>query len=219
MNANDRFYARDAQVDAAAIAPLPNSRKIHVQGSRPDLRVPMREITQSETPALFGAEANPPLVVYDTSGPYTDPTATIDIRKGLPALRAPWIAERDDTQSLPGPSSAFGRARLADPELATLRFDLARKPLGAKPARNVTQMHYARRGIVTPEMEFVAIRENLPAGADARHACRRWSPASIRARASAPRSPSSSPRSSSATRWRAAARSSRRTSTTRRASR
>ena len=161
MNANDRFYARDAQVDAAAIAPLPNSRKIHVQGSRPDLRVPMREISQSETPALFGAEANPPLVVYDTSGPYTDPTATIDIRKGLPALRAPWIAERDDMQSLSGPSSAFGRARLADPELATLRFDLARKPLGAKHGANVTQMHYARRGIVTPEMEFVALRENL----------------------------------------------------------
>ena len=161
MNANDRFYARDAQVDAAAIAPLPNSRKIHVQGSRPDLRVPMREIAQSETPALFGAEANPPLVVYDTSGPYTDPTATIDIRRGLPALRAPWIAERGDVQSLPGPSSAFGRARLADPELATLRFDLARKPLGAKPGANVTQMHYARRGIVTPEMEFVALRENL----------------------------------------------------------
>ena len=161
MNANDRFYARDAQVDAAAIAPLPNSRKIHVQGSRPDLRVPMREISQSETPALFGAEVNPPLVVYDTSGPYTDPTATIDIRRGLPALRAPWIAERGDVQSLPGPSSAFGRARLADPELATLRFDLARKPLGAKPGANVTQMHYARRGIVTPEMEFVALRENL----------------------------------------------------------
>jgi len=161
MNANDRFYARDAQVDAAAIAPLPNSRKIHVQGSRPDLRVPMREIAQSETPALFGAEANPPLVVYDTSGPYTDPTATIDIRRGLPALRAPWIAERGDVQSLPGPSSAFGRARLADPELATLRFDLARKPLGAKPGANVTQMHYARRGVVTPEMEFVALRENL----------------------------------------------------------
>ena len=161
MNANDRFYARDAQVDAAAIAPLPNSRKIHVQGSRPDLRVPMREIAQSETPALFGAEVNPPLVVYDTSGPYTDPTATIDIRRGLPALRAPWIAERGDVQSLPGPSSAFGRARLADPELATLRFDLARKPLGAKPGANVTQMHYARRGVVTPEMEFVALRENL----------------------------------------------------------
>ncbi|MBL0290694.1 MAG: phosphomethylpyrimidine synthase ThiC [Betaproteobacteria bacterium] len=161
MNANDRFYARDAQVDAAAIAPLPNSRKIYVEGSRPDLRVPMREIAQSETAAAFGAEQNPPVVVYDTSGPYTDPAATIDIRKGLPPLRAPWIAERDDTMPLDGPTSAFGRARLADPELATLRFDLARRPLRARPGANVTQMHYARRGIVTPEMEFVAIRENL----------------------------------------------------------
>ncbi|MBK9702476.1 MAG: phosphomethylpyrimidine synthase ThiC [Betaproteobacteria bacterium] len=161
MNANDRFYARDAQVDAAAIAPLPNSRKIYVEGSRPDLRVPMREIAQSATAASFGAEQNPPVVVYDTSGPYTDPAATIDIRKGLPPLRAPWIAERDDTMPLDGPTSAFGRARLADPELATLRFDLARRPLRARPGANVTQMHYARRGIVTPEMEFVAIRENL----------------------------------------------------------
>src|SRR5438477_4141255 len=161
MNANDRFYARDAHVDAAAVAPLPNSRKMHVEGSRPDLRVPMREIAQSDTPASFGAEKNPPLVVYDTSGPYTDPAATIDIRKGLPALRAPWIAERADTVELEGPSSAYGRARLADAELAGLRFDLHRKPRRAKPAANVTQMHYARRGIVTPEMEFIAIRENL----------------------------------------------------------
>ncbi len=160
MNANDPFYALNAQVDAAAVAPLPSSRKIHVPGSRPDLRVPMREIAQGDTPAAFGAEANPPLVVYDTSGPYTDPAVTIDIRKGLPALRAAWIAERGDTVALAGPTSAYGRARLAKPELAPLRFDLARAPLRAQPGRNVTQMHYARRGIVTPEMEYVAIREN-----------------------------------------------------------
>lgn len=161
MNANDQFYARDALVDSAAVAPLPASRKIHVEGSRPDLRVPMREISQSDTPASFGAEKNLPLVVYDTSGPYTDPAATIDIRKGLPALRGAWIAERGDTVELDGPTSAFGRARLADAELAGLRFDLHRKPRRAKEGANVTQMHYARRGIVTPEMEFVAIRENL----------------------------------------------------------
>ncbi|MEO8676535.1 MAG: phosphomethylpyrimidine synthase ThiC, partial [Casimicrobiaceae bacterium] len=165
MNANDRFYARDAHVDAAAVAPLPNSRKIHVEGSRPDLLVPMREIAQSETDASFGAEKNPPFIVYDTSGPYTDPAAAIDIRKGLPALRARWIAERGDTDELAGLTSAFGRARLADPELAGLRFDLHRKPRRASVVNgagaNVTQMHYARRGIVTPEMEFVAIRENL----------------------------------------------------------
>ena len=160
MNASDPFYARNAQVDAAAVAPLPSSRKIYVQGSRPDLRVPMREITQSDTPAAFGVEVNPPLVVYDTSGPYTDPAATIDIRTGLPALRAAWIAERGDTVPLAGPTSAYGRARLASPELAALRFDLARAPIRAQPGRSVTQMHYARRGIVTPEMEYVAIREN-----------------------------------------------------------
>jgi len=161
MNANDKFYARDAHVDSAAITPLPSSRKIHVEGSRPDIRVPMREIAQSETPASFGAETNPPIVVYDTSGPYTDPAAKIDIRKGLPALRASWIAERGDTVPLDGLTSAYGRTRLADPELAGLRFELHRKPRRAGPGANVTQMHYARRGIVTPEMEFIAIRENL----------------------------------------------------------
>ena len=161
MNAKDQFFARDASVDAAAVAPLPRSRKVYVEGSRPDLRVPMREIGQSDTPASFGAEKNPPIVVYDTSGPYTDPAARIDIRKGLPALRERWIGERGDTVELDGPTSAYGRARLADASLAALRFDLRRKPRRAKPGANVTQMHYARRGIVTPEMEFVAIRENL----------------------------------------------------------
>jgi phosphomethylpyrimidine synthase len=165
MNANDRFFARDAKVDSAAVAPLPASRKVYVPGSRPDLRVPMREISQADTPASFGSEKNPALTVYDTSGPYTDPAVAIDIRKGLPAMRATWIAERSDTVELAGPTSAFGQARLADPELAGLRFDLHRKPrrakTGANLSGNVTQMHYARRGIVTPEMEFVAIRENL----------------------------------------------------------
>src|SRR5262245_22256670 len=161
MNANYKFYARDAHVDSAAIAPLPNSRKIYVTGSRADIRVPMREIAQSDTPASFGAETNPPIVVYDTSGPYTDPDAEIDLRGGLPALRAGWIAERGDTVELDGPTSAYGRARLADAELAGLRFELKRTPRRAKAGGNVTQMHYARRGIVTPEMEFIAIRENL----------------------------------------------------------
>ena len=165
MNANDQFFARDAQVDAAAVAPLPASQKIYVQGSRADIRVPMREITQSETPASFGFEKNPPLAVYDTSGPYTDPSAKIDIRRGLPALRAAWIAERNDTVELDGPTSGYGRARLADPELAGFRFDLLRTPRRASVVNgagaNVSQMHYARKGIITPEMEFVAIRENL----------------------------------------------------------
>jgi len=161
MNANDRFFARDARVDAAAVQPLPSSRKTYVTGSRPDVRVPMREIAQADTPASFGVEKNPPIVVYDTSGPYTDPEARIDIRSGLPPLRARWIDERSDTEELAAPSSAYGRRRLDDPALAGMRFHLKRKPRRAKAGHNVSQMHYARKGIVTPEMEFVAIRENL----------------------------------------------------------
>ncbi len=156
MNANDKFIAARAHVDEAAIQPLPNSRKVYVTGSRPDIRVPMREISQMPTEG----ETNPPIHVYDCSGPYTDPAVKIDIRQGLPALRAGWIAERKDTEALPGLSSDYGRAREADAELAGLRFDLKRQPRRAKAGANVTQMHYARRGIVTPEMEFVAIREN-----------------------------------------------------------
>jgi len=161
MNANPKFLAQTAHVDDAAVQPLPNSRKIYVEGSRPDIRVPMREISQSDTPASFGAEKNPSITVYDCSGPYSDPAAKIDIRTGLAALRAGWIAERNDTEELPGPSSAFGVERLNDAKLAELRFNLQRKPRRAKAGMNVSQMHYARKGIITPEMEFVAIRENL----------------------------------------------------------
>jgi phosphomethylpyrimidine synthase len=160
MNANDQFFARDAKVDSAAVAPLPASRKVYVQGTRADVRVPMREIAQTDTPASMGAEANPPLAVYDTSGPYTDPDARIDVRHGLPALRAPWIDARNDTTTLEAPTSAYGRARLADATLSGLRFNLHRPPRRAKSGANVTQMHYARRGVITPEMEFIAIREN-----------------------------------------------------------
>ncbi len=161
MNANPKFLSATATVDEAAIAPLPNSRKIYVQGSRPDIRVPMREISQSDTEASFGGEKNPPIYVYDTSGPYTDPDVQIDIRSGLDTPRLPWIMERADTEELPGPTSEYGIARLADPKLAELRFNLHRKPRRAVAGKNVTQMHYARRGIITPEMEFVAIRENM----------------------------------------------------------
>jgi phosphomethylpyrimidine synthase len=156
-----KFLSATATVDEAAIKPLPKSRKIYVEGSRPDIRVPMRAISQSDTEASFGGEKNPPVYVYDTSGPYTDPDVTIDIRSGLPCPRTPWIAERGDTEELPGPTSAYGIERLADPALAALRFNLHRKPRRARPGANVTQMHYARRGIITPEMEFVAIRENM----------------------------------------------------------
>lgn len=160
MNANPKFLNATAHVDEAAVKPLPNSRKIYVEGSRPDIRVPMREITQSDTPAEMGAEKNPPIFVYDTSGPYTDPNVKIDIRSGLPALRERWIIDRNDTQQLEGPTSQYGVTRLIDPKLAELRFNLSRKPRRAKAGMNVTQMHYARRNIVTPEMEFIALREN-----------------------------------------------------------
>jgi len=161
MNANPQFLSATATVDAAAIAPLPNSRKIYVQGSRPDIQVPMREISQADTPASFGFETNPPIYVYDTSGPYTDPNVKIDIRSGLNTVRAGWIAERDDSEELSGPSSAYGVERLQDPKVAELRFNLKRLPRRAKEGRNVSQMHYARQGIITPEMEYVAIRENM----------------------------------------------------------
>ncbi len=163
MNANPKFIAATAQVDEAAVQPLPKSRKVYVQGSRPDIRVPMREISQSDTP-LYGkpdqVEHNPSLAVYDTSGPYTDPAVKIDIRSGLEALRASWIAERGDTEDLGGPSSRFGVERLTDPKLTELRFNLHRSPRRARAGANVSQMHYARRGIVTPEMEYISIREN-----------------------------------------------------------
>ncbi|MCX7174899.1 MAG: phosphomethylpyrimidine synthase ThiC, partial [Proteobacteria bacterium] len=170
MNANDKFLATNAHVDEASVQPLPQSRKTYVAGSRPDIRVPMREISQADTPihssaalpegASAGSEANPPICVYDCSGPYTDPAASIDIRNGLVPLRAAWIVERDDSEELPRLTSAYGREREVDPQLAEMRFNLKRQPRRAKPGCNVTQMHYARRGIVTPEMEFVAIREN-----------------------------------------------------------
>jgi phosphomethylpyrimidine synthase len=160
MNANPKFLSQAAHVDAAAIQPLPNSRKVYVEGSRPDIRVPMREISQADTPAGMGAEKNPPIYVYDCSGPYTDPAVKIDIRSGLPAMREGWIAERNDTEQLSAPSSHYGKQRLADPELAELRFNLLRAPRKAKVGANVTQMHYARQGFITPEMEYVAIREN-----------------------------------------------------------
>jgi phosphomethylpyrimidine synthase len=156
MNANPKFLAATAHVDDAAVQPLPNSRKTYLG----PLHVPMREIAQ--------AGANPPITVYDTSGPYTDPAVKVDIRRGLAPLREKWILERKDSQLLEAPSSEYGRKRLADPKLAALRFDLKRNP---RKGKCVTQMHYARKGIITPEMEFIAVRENqkMLAGLEAQH--------------------------------------------------
>jgi phosphomethylpyrimidine synthase len=154
------FIRSTARVSEAVTRPFPNSRKIFVEGSRSDIRVPMREVSQDPTQASMGAEENPPITLYDTSGPYTDPAAGIDLLRGLPEVRSRWIEERGDTEQMAGPSSEFGRARAWDPALASLRFGHIRPPRRAKAGANVSQMHYARRGIVTPEMEFVAIREN-----------------------------------------------------------
>ncbi|MFA7386922.1 MAG: phosphomethylpyrimidine synthase ThiC, partial [Thiohalobacteraceae bacterium] len=161
----DEFIRKTAKLSEEVTRPFTNSRKIYVQGSRADIRVGMREVEQSPTQTNASPEENPPVVVYDTSGPYTDPTAQIDLLKGLDPLRAAWILERNDTEQLAGPSSEFGRARHSDPKLAHLRFEHLRKPRRARivngAGANVSQMHYARKGIVTPEMEYVAIRETL----------------------------------------------------------
>jgi len=142
--------------------PLPASRKVYLDGPQ-GIRVPMREVRLTPTKSFKNgaAEENAPFLVYDTSGPYTDPDATIDIRRGIAPLRRPWIITRGDVGELSGVSSEYGRLRLADPKLDSLRFAHLRQPLRAKTGRNVTQMHYARQGLITPEMEFIAIRENL----------------------------------------------------------
>jgi phosphomethylpyrimidine synthase len=158
----EEFLQKTAKLSAEVTQPFPNSSKIYVQGSRPDIRVPMREIAQSTTHNLDGSEAetNPPIIVYDTSGPFTDPDVTVDLMKGMPDVRGAWIEERDDTELLSGPTSEFGTQRQNDPELANLRFEHIRAPRRAKSGANVSQMFYARKGIITPEMEYVAIREN-----------------------------------------------------------
>ncbi|WP_095078115.1 phosphomethylpyrimidine synthase ThiC [Pseudomonas sp. Irchel s3h17] len=150
-----------AKVDEQSVQPFTRSQKIYVQGSRPDIRVPMREITLDVTPTDFGGEINAPVTVYDTSGPYTDPNVVIDVRKGLGDVRSAWIDDRGDTERLPGLSSNFGQERLADAELTKLRFAHVNNPRRAKAGANVSQMHYARKGIITAEMEYVAIRENM----------------------------------------------------------
>lgn len=153
--------SESAQVDQQSVQPFARSRKVYVEGSRPDIRVPMREISLDDTPTDFGGEGNAPVLVYDTSGPYTDPDVMIDVRKGLGDVRSAWIDARGDTERLDGLSSHFGQQRLEDADLAKLRFAHVRNPRRAKAGANVSQMHYARKGIITAEMEYVAIRENM----------------------------------------------------------
>jgi len=157
-NGTQRHKARDNGGEASQLG----SRKVYVQGSTPEMRIPMREVTLSATRTPTGQmEANPPLRLYDTSGPYTDPTFTPDLHQGLPAQRLGWILGRGDVEALPEPSSDYRKQREADPTLASIRFTTPRKPLRARSGRRVTQMHYARRGEITPEMAFIAIREGV----------------------------------------------------------
>ncbi len=139
---------------------LPASQKVYVEGSRSDIQVPFREITLTDTPTGLGGEKNLPLRVYDTSGVYTDPNVVIDLNKGLPSIRQTWIEERDDSEKLDSLSSAFGQERLKDIRTAEIRFAHIQNPRRAKIGKNVSQMHYAKQGIITPEMEYIAIREN-----------------------------------------------------------
>ena len=142
-------------------SPFTASKKIYVPGQLHDIKVAMREISLSSTKLTGGKmEDNPSVIVYDTSGPYTDEQATIDIKKGLPRLREQWILDRKDVDELETVSSAYGRQRKEDASLDALRFEHIKKPLRAKQGGNVTQMHYAKKGIITPEMEYIAIREN-----------------------------------------------------------
>ena len=142
---------------------LPASKKVYIQGSRPDIAVPFREISLTDTPtglAQGKKKKNEPILVYDTSGVYTDPNVQIDLNKGLPHVRQNWILERDDSEELSGLTSQFGRERLKDIRTQNIRFAHISKPRRAKLGKNITQMHYAKQGIITPEMEYIAIREN-----------------------------------------------------------
>ena len=147
---------------AKCLEPFPAANKFYAIGSRPDLRVPLRAVHLNPTRDFDGSlTTNEPVLIYDTTGPYTDPAARIDLAKGLPPLRLDWILERGDTETLLGATSLYRKLRERDPALDAIRFHADRKPMRARAGGNVSQMHYARQGVVTPEMEFIAIRENL----------------------------------------------------------
>ncbi len=162
MPSNPAATPVDGTALAACLKPFPASRKVHVAGKLPGVQVPFREISLSPTRDFQGVlTPNEPVVLYDTSGPYTDPAVTIDVAKGLQPLRQDWILGRGDVEELPGATSLYRKLRERDRDLDAIRFHAERKPLRAKAGQNVSQMHYAKQGIVTPEMEFIAIRENL----------------------------------------------------------
>ncbi|HXB40874.1 MAG TPA: phosphomethylpyrimidine synthase ThiC [Bacteroidia bacterium] len=161
MKAKDKTPKQESVITRE---PLTASKKIYVNGKIHDIKVAMREIVLTDTMHKFNGnnkiEKNDSVTVYDTSGPYTDPNIQIDLKKGLPRLREEWILKRGDAEELKEISSEYGRERFNDKSLDTLRFEHIRKPLKAKPGKNVSQLHYAKQGIITPEMEYIAIREN-----------------------------------------------------------
>jgi len=161
MSADPQELSRQvAKLSAELMRPYPGSSKIYSAGQQPGVMVAMREVQQTPSHTAQGLQDNAPLTLYDTSGPYTDPQAQVDLNQGLAPMRQAWIEARGDTQFLPGVSSDYGRLRQQDSRLAALRFTCNRPPRRARAGTNVTQMHYARRGLVTPEMEYIAIREN-----------------------------------------------------------
>jgi len=162
MQSNPGQAPVDGSVLAACLKPFPASQKVHVAGTLPGVRVPFRQISLHATRDFQDRlTENEPVVLYDTSGPYTDASVTIDVAKGLKPLRQDWIQARGDVEELAGATSLYRKLRERDKDLDAIRFHADRKPLRAKAGRNVSQMHYAKQGIVTPEMEFIAIRENL----------------------------------------------------------
>ncbi len=178
MQSSDLSPVTESALDSC-LRPFPASEKVFVQGVRPGVNVPLRKISCQPTRDFDGKLIeNESVVVYDTSGPYTDPGAQIDLAKGLPALRQEWIRDRGDVEELVGATSLYRKLRERDADLDAIRFHAERKPLRAKAGRNVSQMHYARQGIVTPEMEYIAIRENL--GLDAASIKSRITPEFVR---------------------------------------
>jgi len=162
MNANpEHFLEKISSLDTSTNQHFPNSHKIYIQGSRSDIQVPMREISLATTETGSGIEENAPIRVYDSSGIYSDKETAVNLRTGLPLVRENWINERNDTEELDSVSSTYGRARQSDLNTAHLRFEHLKKPRRARSGCNVTQLYYARQGIITPEMEYIAIRENM----------------------------------------------------------
>ncbi|MEG3591978.1 MAG: phosphomethylpyrimidine synthase ThiC [Pseudomonadota bacterium] len=161
MNTVKDLFEGVTKLSKEVTKPFENSKKIYVEGSNPSIKVGMREVSQSTTSTSSGEVINPPITVYDTSGPYTDPNTSIDLLRGLPKLREKWILARSDSKYLNEPTSDFGKARQKDATLTNISFKSQYKPLKAKSGKTVTQMHYAKKGQITEEMEFVAIRENM----------------------------------------------------------